>query len=403
MLAVGGHLKNTVALALGRVRETHHEERTVGIARPVGCVHKRTHPTQVVISAHVGDLDNVLSVEVFRRAIDDLVGFFQVAPDVVVCDLHPDYASTQHAQRLSAAVGRAAGARPASPCPRGGVHGGARIAGARLGVLVGRHRLWPRRNRLGRRGAVVPRRGVPARGAPPHVRPARRRRARCASRGARPWACCSRCWARGPRNMRPSGSRPTNSSTLLSMLARRVHSPRTSSMGRLFDAVAALCGLPPVISFEGQAAMSLEYAADEDEQESYRCSLWSLVVCECCGTAVPAVNVEHGTAESGRMPQRDRPRLGAVGARRVGRPGRRRARAADQRPFPQRPGRHGGGGCPVTWGGSCTAARPTLHHHGDNRPNVADRAQRRLFSERAVDRAGPLPAVRGRLFGVYSS
>jgi hydrogenase maturation protein HypF len=56
---------------------------------------------------------------------------------------------------------------------------------------------------------------------------------------------------------------------LLSLLARPRLCPRTSSMGRLFDAVAALCGLPPVISFEGQAAMALEFAADEDCEEAY--------------------------------------------------------------------------------------------------------------------------------------
>ena len=61
--------------------------------------------------------------------------------------------------------------------------------------------------------------------------------------------------------------------TLMSMLARQVNSPRTSSMGRLFDAVAAICGLPPTISFEGQAAMALEFAADADEQSAYRFSL----------------------------------------------------------------------------------------------------------------------------------
>jgi len=53
------------------------------------------------------------------------------------------------------------------------------------------------------------------------------------------------------------------------MLAQQVHSPRTSSMGRLFDAVAAICGLLMTISFEGQAAMALEFAADEGEQGTY--------------------------------------------------------------------------------------------------------------------------------------
>jgi hydrogenase maturation protein HypF len=63
--------------------------------------------------------------------------------------------------------------------------------------------------------------------------------------------------------------RPGEIDALLSMLARHVGSPRTSSMGRLFDAVAALCDLPPVISFEGQAAMALEFAAEESESGAY--------------------------------------------------------------------------------------------------------------------------------------
>jgi hydrogenase maturation protein HypF len=52
-------------------------------------------------------------------------------------------------------------------------------------------------------------------------------------------------------------------------LGRSVRSPRTSSVGRLFDAVAALCGLPAKITFEGQAAMALEFAADPEEPEAY--------------------------------------------------------------------------------------------------------------------------------------
>ena len=59
-----------------------------------------------------------------------------------------------------------------------------------------------------------------------------------------------------------TGSAAAELKMLLAALGRSVNCPRTSSMGRLFDAVAALCGLPRVISFEGQAAMALEFAAD---------------------------------------------------------------------------------------------------------------------------------------------
>ena len=75
ILAVGGHLKNAVALSLG-----HH----------------------VVASSHIGDLDNSLAIDLHRRAIADLLAFYEVKPDVVACDAHPDYASTQYAARLSA-------------------------------------------------------------------------------------------------------------------------------------------------------------------------------------------------------------------------------------------------------------------------------------------------------------
>jgi hydrogenase maturation protein HypF len=49
--------------------------------------------------------------------------------------------------------------------------------------------------------------------------------------------------------------------TVRRMLERGLNSPSTSSMGHLFDAVAALAGVRDVVSFEGQAAMELEWAA----------------------------------------------------------------------------------------------------------------------------------------------
>ena len=53
------------------------------------------------------------------------------------------------------------------------------------------------------------------------------------------------------------------------MLARRIQTVETSSCGRLFDAVAALLGLAPEVSFEGQAAIALEAVAEPGIDDRY--------------------------------------------------------------------------------------------------------------------------------------
>jgi hydrogenase maturation protein HypF len=250
VLAVGGHLKNAVALALGRVREPHQQS------------------TQVVKSAHVGDLDNVLSVDVFRRAIDDLLGFFQAAPDAVVCDLHPDYASTQHAQQLSAHWDvplvrvQHHHAHVAACMAEHGLRGpvlGFSWDGTGYGpdgTIWGGEVLrceGPEFQRVGRlRTFALP-------GGDRAVREPRRSAL----------GLLVEMLGEHTKEYAADWFNAKELDTLLVMLRRSVRCPRTSSMGRLFDAVAALCGLPPVISFEGQAAMALEYAADENEQIAY--------------------------------------------------------------------------------------------------------------------------------------
>ncbi len=53
------------------------------------------------------------------------------------------------------------------------------------------------------------------------------------------------------------------------MISKGINSPLTSSLGRLFDGVAAICGIRQRVNFEGQAAMELEMAATEDTGTIY--------------------------------------------------------------------------------------------------------------------------------------
>ena len=55
------------------------------------------------------------------------------------------------------------------------------------------------------------------------------------------------------------------------IMRQQINSPFTSSMGRLFDAVASLVGIRQKTSFEGQAAMALEYLLEDGKTEKGLC------------------------------------------------------------------------------------------------------------------------------------
>ena len=71
ILALGGHMKNTIAVSNGR---------------------------HVVISPHIGDLESVQSFDTFKNTIEQFKQLYPARPSVVACDAHPDYASTRHAE-----------------------------------------------------------------------------------------------------------------------------------------------------------------------------------------------------------------------------------------------------------------------------------------------------------------
>ena len=87
ILAVGAHLKNAVALAVGN---------------------------QVFISQHIGDLETEPASDAFRRVIADFEKLYDARPEIIAADLHPDYLSTKFASKRAASVAGSSAVLPAS-------------------------------------------------------------------------------------------------------------------------------------------------------------------------------------------------------------------------------------------------------------------------------------------------
>ena len=255
VLAVGGHLKNTVALTVGG-----------------------RGPASVVLSQHIGDLESSLSLDVFRRAIDDLLEFFAVTPQAVACDLHPDYASTRHAGELARRF-----KVPLVRVQHHHAHVAACMAehlleGPVLGLAWDGTGFGTDRTIWG--GEALLCRGPDCRRVA-HLRTfpllggdrAARQPRRVATGLLHEIMGAEAFTGKQAEDLsRIAGGQWFSEPELRifwAMLARGLNCPRSSSMGRLFDAVAALCGLGQEMTFEGQAAMKLEFAAEPGVMDAY--------------------------------------------------------------------------------------------------------------------------------------
>lgn len=240
VLAVGGHLKNTVAMLCG---------------------------DRVVMSQHVGDLSTVEAVLAFRQVVDDLQRLLQVAPQTIACDRHPDYRSSVFARELAAALSvplvpvQHHHAHVASCMAEHGIDGevlGIAWDGAGYG-LDGQ--IW------GGEFLIASYEGF-TRFA--HLRPFRLPGGEAAMREPRRTAAALLWDIMGEEMLAhrlPRWKPPHDQQVQLAMLLRTgVASPWTTSMGRLFDGVASLTGLCHSASFEGQAAMAVEFAAERARQ-----------------------------------------------------------------------------------------------------------------------------------------
>lgn len=250
ILAVGAHQKNTVALAVGR---------------------------QVFVSQHVGDLETPQALAAFERVIADFQRLYATRPVVIAHDLHPDYASTRWAMAAAAAEGgprlvavqhhhahlAACLAEHGAPGPALGVSWDGTGLGTD-GVTWGGEFL---------RGDAAAYERVA------HLRPFRLPGGEAAVKEPRRVALALLFEAFGEEaaahasEFLPGAFTPRETKAFLGMLRTGVRSPLTTSMGRLFDGVAALASRRARVRFEGQAAMELEFAADTSEPGAYTLGL----------------------------------------------------------------------------------------------------------------------------------
>lgn len=222
ILAVGADMKNSFALA---------------------------HHGQVTLHPYIGDLEHPEAQEILVHSIDRELECFKVAPDLVVHDLHPDYFSTGIAQAFAKKRG----------LPTLGVqHHHAHLAGAHSGKAIGfafdgtgygtDGAIWGGEVLLFE-AATFERRF--------HLRPF-----------ALPGGDAA---VRNPRRvldalLYQACATKLDASPTVALLDSGINCPATSSMGRLFDAVAVLLGACEVSSFDAEAAMRLEALADERER-----------------------------------------------------------------------------------------------------------------------------------------
>ena len=218
------------------------------------------------VGHHVGDLKNWETLESFREGVAHFERLFAVEPEVVAHDLHPDYLSTayalgreavehvgvqHHHAHLAACLAehgedrRAVGAiyDGTGYGADGTVWGGEILVGDASGFERAGH-LWPVRLPGGDRAV------------------------------REPWrmACAWLVEASGPEVPLPPALdgrvEASRWRTIAHLASEGVAAPVTTSAGRLFDAVAALCGLCPEATYEGQAAVELEAAASEADNEA---------------------------------------------------------------------------------------------------------------------------------------
>jgi hydrogenase maturation protein HypF len=247
VLAVGAHLKNTVAISRGK---------------------------DILISQHLGDLETPEAFAAFQSEITQMQALFDARPTAVVSDRHPDYLSSAYAHgrpetqiRIQHHVAHIAACMVENEIapPFLGVAWDGTGLGTD-GTIWGGEFFVVHENRFDR---IAHLRQFPLPGGEAVAQEPRR------SALGMLYVLEGRAALTREEIIPVHAFTNNERTTLLRMLERNLNSPLTSSMGRLFDAVSALVGVRQHNGFEGQAAMELEWIADETGTDCYPIALRS--------------------------------------------------------------------------------------------------------------------------------
>ncbi len=230
VLAFGAHLKNAICVTRG---------------------------DEAFLSPHIGDLETTATCGFLDETVERMLTLFELKPAIVAHDLHPDYYSTRAAVDFAARHGlplvavQHHHAHIAAVCAENR-HVGPLIGLALDGVGLGLDgKAWGGELLLVD-GARFERLG--------HLRPLPLPGADRAAR--EPWRVAAAVLHEVGRAAEISQRfRQAGAGTIADMLQRQVNCPRTSSMGRVFDAASGLLGLCTHMRFEAQAAIFVEQAA----------------------------------------------------------------------------------------------------------------------------------------------
>jgi len=243
ILACGAELKNTVCITKGDT---------------------------AFLSQHIGDLENLATYDFFQLTINHLKRILDISPEIIAYDMHPDYLSTQFAekqQNMQKIPVQHHHAHIVSCMAEHKLDGpviGLSFDGTGFGMdgaIWGGELLIVEEHGFERAGHL---RYVPMPGSTAAIK--------------EPWRMAisylQDSYGKDFHHLNLPVLKEIESEKLTvvsEMITKGVNSPPTSSLGRLFDAVAAICGIRNRVNFEGQAAMELETLAVESVGLQYDC------------------------------------------------------------------------------------------------------------------------------------